>query len=171
MTTAASRVSGVLLIVLGAWGALVPFLGPSIGFAYTSTAGAPKAWQWSTDHLYLSVVPGAAALLGGLLIVMAPRAMSVLGGLLAALGGAWFVAGGPVLAVAGIGKGPGTPYVASGAMFSSATMKLLENMGFFTGTGVVIVFFAALAMGRAGLASAASGELASESTGAFQPSY
>ncbi|MBO0822689.1 MAG: hypothetical protein J2P27_02390 [Actinobacteria bacterium] len=167
MTTAASRVSGVLLIVLGAWGALVPFLGPSIGFAYTPN----KAWQWSTDHLYLSVVPGAAALLGGLLIVMAPRAMSVLGGLLAALGGAWFVAGGPVLAVAGIGKGPGTPVVASGAMFSSATMKLLENMGFFTGTGVVIVFFAALAMGRAGLANAASGELASESTGAFQPSY
>jgi hypothetical protein len=146
MTTLTSRASGCLLILLGAWGALVPFVGPYFGYAYTPD----KTWMYNSGRLYLSVLPGAAAVLGGLLMFISPR-ITALGGLLAALGGAWFVIGVPVLAVARPGTGPGSPATASGAMFGPATMHLLENIGFFSGLGALIVFVAAVALGRTGV--------------------
>jgi hypothetical protein len=79
-------VSGVLLILLGAWGGLAPFVGPYFRFAYTPD----KAWAYTSGRLWLSIVPGAAALLGGLLVVSAShRGVGGTGAFLAALGGAW----------------------------------------------------------------------------------
>lgn len=147
MTTLTSRASGCLLVLLGAWGALVPFVGPYFGYAYTPD----KAWAYTSGRLWLSVLPGAAAFLGGLLVLASARATAA-GGFLAAVGGAWFVIGVPVLAVAKPAIAHGSPVSTSGAMFSPATMHLLENLGFFSGLGVLIVFLAALAMGRAGVA-------------------
>ncbi len=166
MSTATSRVSGFLLILLGAWGALVPFIGPYFGYYY----GADKTWLYTSGRLWLSVLPGAAAFLGGLLVLALPRA-SAPGALLAALGGAWFVIGVPVLAVVKPGTGPGKPGTASGAMFSPATMHLLENIGFFSGLGVVIVFFGALALGRSGVSRIEAGEVEAESADAFNPAF
>jgi hypothetical protein len=53
-------VTGLLLILLGAWGALVPFFGPNINWAYL----ADPAWTWTTAKGWLEVLPGAAAALG-----------------------------------------------------------------------------------------------------------
>jgi hypothetical protein len=167
MTIAVSRFCGCLLVVLGAWGALVPFIGPYIGYAYTPD----KTWTLNSGRLWLSVVPGAAAFFGGLLVLLWPRMMSVAGALLAALGGVWFVIGVPVLAVAKPGIAPGKPVTTAGAMFSPAVMRLLETVGFFSGLGVVVVFFAAVALGRARLASVAGGEIASEPVDAFNPAF
>ena len=47
-------VTGVLLIILGAWGGLVPFVGPYFHYAYTPD----KAWAYTSGRLYLSIVPG-----------------------------------------------------------------------------------------------------------------
>src|SRR5258708_17251551 len=99
MTTGANvprrgRVSGLLLMLLGAWGALIPFVGPYFGYAYTPD----KAWAYNSGRLWLSVAPGAAVFLGGLLATVSARAAQV-GAFLAALGGAWFVLGQPVTAV------------------------------------------------------------------------
>src|SRR5258708_31730855 len=93
MTTGANvprrgRVSGLLLMLLGAWGALIPFVGPYFGYAYTPD----KAWAYNSGRLWLSVAPGAAVFLGGLLATVSARAAQV-GAFLAALGGAWFVLG------------------------------------------------------------------------------
>jgi len=78
-------VNGLLLILLGAWGGLVPFLGPRIGLNYTADA----AWTFTWAKLWLEVLPGVAVLIGGLgLIGTAARAGGVLWGWLAALGGA-----------------------------------------------------------------------------------
>ncbi len=89
-------VSGVLLILLGAWGGLVPFVGPYFHYAYTPD----KALHYTSGRLWLSIVPGAAALLGGLLVVLAThRAVGLFGGLLGALGGAWFIVGASVTAL------------------------------------------------------------------------
>jgi len=78
-------VSGVLLILLGAWGALAPFVGPYFHFAYTPD----RAWAYTSGRLWLSVVPGVAALAGGLLVTFAThRGVGIFGALLAALGGA-----------------------------------------------------------------------------------
>jgi hypothetical protein len=140
-------VSGVLLILLGAWGGLAPFVGPYFHFAYSPD----KAWHYTSGRLWLSIVPGAAALLGGLIVAgTAHRVIGILGGLLAALGGVWFISGGSaiILIVKNGSISPGLPLAGSLGPLSSATRQFLEGLGFFTGTGVLILFLAALAMGR-----------------------
>ena len=140
-------VSGVLLILIGAWGGLAPFVGPYFRFAYTPD----KAWAYTSGRLWLSIVPGAAALLGGLLVTgAAHRAVGCFGAFIAALGGAWFIVGGPVIALA-VKSGsisPGAPLTGSLGSLSLATRLFLEQFAFFTGIGVLILFFGALALGR-----------------------
>ena len=154
-------VAGVLLIILGAWGGLIPFVGPYFHYAYTPDT----AWHYTSGRLYLSIVPGAAALIGGLLAVLAShRAVGVLGALLAALGGGWFILGGPIIALV-VKSGsisPGSPLAGAVGSLSSATRVFLESLGFFTGTGVLIVFLAALALGRFSVVSVRDAALADE---------
>lgn len=137
---------GGLLMLLGAWGAVIPFVGPYFGYAFTPD----KAWAYTSGRLWLSIVPGAAAFLGGL-VVLASDGAAAAGAFLAALGGAWFVLGQSIVAEAFSGNSisSGSPIAVSGAAFGPTTMKFVEGLGFFYGLGVVIVFFAALAMGRA----------------------
>jgi hypothetical protein len=140
-------VSGVLLILIGAWGGLAPFVGPYFRFAYSPD----KAWAYTSGRLWLSIVPGAAAVLGGLLVTgAAHRAVGCFGAFIAALGGAWFIVGGPVIALT-VKSGsisPGAPLTGSLGSLSSATRVFLEQFAFFTGVGVLILFFGALALGR-----------------------
>jgi hypothetical protein len=132
--------SGVLLILLGAWGALIAFIGPYFNYAYTPD----RAWVYNSDRLWLQILPGAATLLGGLIVlVAATRPVAVFGAWLAALGGAWFVVGMPLSTLWTSG---GTP--AGGTAVGGTVSRAMENIGFFTGLGVVIIFFAALALGR-----------------------
>jgi hypothetical protein len=98
-------------------------------------------------------VPGAAAFLGGVMVLLAAsRAAAMTSGFLAALAGAWFVTGVPILARVTT-AGPGVPAVSRGSGFSAPVMRQVEGLGFYHGLGVVIVFFAALALAR--LAAAA----------------
>ena len=130
--------SGVLLILLGLWGGLLPFAGPYFGFCFTPD----DTWVYNTDRLQLSIAPGAAAVLGGLiLLASANRAMAMFGGWLAALGGAWFAVG-PFLAALWDVPGVGTP------LGTSEGQVVAEQLSGFTGLGVVIVFLAAFALGR-----------------------
>ena len=140
-------VSGVLLILLGAWGGLAPFVGPYFRFAYTPD----KAWAYTSGRLWLSIVPGAAAVLGGLLVAGAGhRAVGCFGAFIAAAGGAWFIVGGAVIALA-VKNGsisPGVPLTGTLGPLSAATRVFLEQLAFFTGIGALILFFGALALGR-----------------------
>lgn len=133
---------GLLLMLLGAWGALIPFVGPYFGYAYTPDT----AWTYTSGRLWLSVLPGAAAFLGGLLVLLSAR----VGAFLAALGGVWFVIGRPVVAevVTSGSVTAGSPVSTPSAAFGASTMHFLEGLGFFYGLGVAIVFVAALALGR-----------------------
>jgi hypothetical protein len=131
--------SGLLLILLGAWGALVPFVGPYFHYAYTPD----KAWTYTSGRLWLEVLPGAAVALGGLIVLAsAYRPTAHFGAWLAALGGAWFALGsviGPTWS--GMNMATGTPV-------GGHVTRALEQIGFFTGLGVVIVLLAAMAIGR-----------------------
>src|SRR5215472_13670506 len=131
--------SGLLLVLLGAWGALVPFVGPSFHYAYTPD----KAWAYTSGRLWLEILPGAGALLGGLVVLAsAYRPAAHFGAWLAALSGAWFALGGILGQTwSGINMNPGTPV-------GGTTMRAFEQIGFFTGLGVVIVAVAAMAVGR-----------------------
>ncbi|HVI35675.1 MAG TPA: hypothetical protein VM684_05560, partial [Gaiellales bacterium] len=84
--------SGLLLLILGAWAALAPMIGPYFNVAYTP---APNdAWHWTAARGWLEVLPGAAAFLGGLLLlVSSSRVMTMFGGWLAAAGGTWLIVG------------------------------------------------------------------------------
>jgi hypothetical protein len=148
-------VTGLLLILLGAWGALAPFVGPYLHFAYTPD----RAWAYTSGRLWLEVVPGVAAALGGL-IVLATRSRTAggLGAFLAALGGAWFVVGTAVTAqfIKSGSISPGKPVGGSASAAGTSLRQFAEGMGFFTGIGVVIVFFAAVALGRFTVAGAES---------------
>ena len=139
--------SGFLLMLLGLWGALIPFVGPYFDYAYTPD----KAWTYNTGRLWLELLPGAAVFFGGFLLMIARgRHTALFGALLAAAAGAWFTLG-PVLSPLWNNHVPmgGTP--ASNTVY----MRIMEQLGFFTALGVVIVFIAAMALGR--IASVASG--------------
>ena len=152
------RVIGSLLMLLGAWGALVPFVGPYFGYAYTPD----KAWAYTSGRLWLSVLPGAAAFLGGLLVLASDDA-AIFGAFLAALGGTWLVVGQPVAAFALAGRhiSAGSPVATSGAIFGPATMRFLEPLGFFYGLGIVVIFFAAVALGEVIVARMAANRFSS----------
>src|SRR6516165_5799489 len=139
--------SGFLLMLLGLWGALIPFVGPYFHYAYTPD----QAWAYNTGRLWLELLPGAAVFTGGFLLMIARgRHIALFGALLAAAAGAWFTLG-PVLSPLW------NQHVAMGGSPASATvyMRIMEQLGFFTALGVVIVFVAAMALGR--IASVTSG--------------
>jgi hypothetical protein len=145
---------GLLLILLGAWGGLVPFIGPYFKFAFTPD----KAWAYTSGRLYLSALPGAVALVSGL-IIMATRSRTagVLSGLLATVAGAWFIVGAAITdtVLGHTSINPGLPVVHAGANGGpSPIWVFLEQLGFFVGVGALIIFFAAIAIGRFSLLSA-----------------
>ena len=135
--------SGILLMLLGAWGALIPFIGPYFNFSYTPD----KAWTWTAARGWLEVLPGAAAFVGGLLLLMsASRLVTLFGAWLAIAAGAWFAVGQSLATPLHIGS-PGQP-----AGWGSG-VRALESLALFAGLGVVIVFLAAAAFGRLSLVS------------------
>jgi hypothetical protein len=131
--------SGVLLALLGIWGGLIPFVGPYFRYAYTPD----KAWTYNTGRLWLEILPGAAVLLGALLLIAARgRHTALFGAFVAVVGGAWFAVGN-VLAPLWTSANP------AGVPASTTTlMRAMEQIGFFTGLGVAVVLLAGLAAGR-----------------------
>jgi hypothetical protein len=132
--------SGVVLVLLGAWGALIPFIGPYFHYAYTPDS----AWTYNTGRLWLEILPGAATLLGGLIVLLtSARPVAMFGACLAAVSGVWFVVGIPLSTQWTTDGGP-----AAGFPVGSSLTRVVEQIGFFGGLGAAIVFFAALALGR-----------------------
>lgn len=131
--------SGFLLVLLGIWGAIIPFIGPSFGYAF----GTHATWYYTADRLYLDILPGVAVVVGGLILIRAGnRASGILGSWLAIVGGAWFVVGPAVSRLWENSLGP-----IGGPMFGP-TRQMLELVGAFYGLGALIVALAAFALGR-----------------------
>lgn len=131
---------GLIVMLLGLWGALIPFVGPYFNFSFTPDPDT--AWVWTSARGWLEVLPGAAAFIGGLLLLMSgSRLSSQVGAALGALAGAWFIVGRTLAPVVGI-DGMGTPEA------SGVNMSALQDLAFFGGLGAIILFFSALMMGR-----------------------
>ena len=139
MPRSRGALSGLLLILLGAWGALIPFFGPNVNWAYMTD----PAWTWTTAKGWLEVLPGVVAAVGGLILLVAGnRASAVFGGWLAVVAGAWFVVGrafAPTLQIGDVGQP---------AAASDLKRALLE-VTYFTGLGALIVFLGGAALARA----------------------
>jgi hypothetical protein len=132
--------SGVLLILLGAWGALIPLVGPYFHYGYTPDT----AWTFTSGRIWLEIVPGAAAFIGGLIVLTSSlRPVAMFGAWLAALSGAWFAVGttlSPLWAKGAVSF--------AGSPTGGTVHRAAEQIGFFTGLGVLIAFLAALVIGR-----------------------
>lgn len=137
--------SGFLLLVLGAWAALAPMIGPYFNLAYTP---APDdAWHWTAARGWLEVLPGVAVFLGGLLLLVSTsRVMTLFGGWLAAAGGAWLIIGPPLADAMNLDIGTPDPRSSSG-------LRALDALLLFYGVGAVILFLAALGLGRLSVVS------------------
>jgi hypothetical protein len=139
MARSTGMASGLLIMVLGVWGALIPFVGPYFDYSF----GINTTWHFTTDRLWLNILPGALAVIAGLLLLRAATRMAgILAGWLGVIAGAWFVVGPAVSTTWESGTGPiGRP------LFGS-TRQMLELVGYFYGLGALIVAIAAFSVGR-----------------------
>lgn len=155
-------VSGLLLVLLGLWGALIPLVGPYFHYAYTPDS----AWTLTAGRVWLEIVPGAATFLGGaILLVSASRPLAMFGAELAAAAGAWFALGMVIIPLwpAASTLDPGSP------AGTTTVLRQLEHLGFYTGLGVVIVFVAALALGRLTVVGVRDARLAERGAAVAEP--
>jgi hypothetical protein len=129
--------SGIGLVLLGAWGAVIPFVGPYFHYAY-----APDTtWTWSSGRFVLEVLPGVVAFVAGLiLLVTASRIVAVAASWLAIAAGAWFVIG-PLVAPLWNANYIGSPV-------GSTRDIAVEQIGMFFGLGAAIILCGAVSLGR-----------------------
>jgi len=127
------------VLLLGLWGGLVPFVGPYFNFAMHSD----QTWQWFTDRAWLSVLPGAVAVIGGLLMIRGGTRSSIsLGAMLGLGAGLWFVAGPVVSSLWNNGA------VTVGPPLGAHNLtRALEWIGYFYGVGALLILFSSYALG------------------------
>ncbi len=119
--------AGIALLVLGVWGAVLPFAGPAFGYGM----GGGPAWAWTESHTTLHLLPGLAAVAGALLLLRSSdRATSAFGAFVAVLAGGWFVIG-PSLHPLWAGQSMGGMM----GMGDSALSTALSELGYHYGTG------------------------------------
>jgi hypothetical protein len=126
---------GVLIALLGAWAFFVPLVGPYFNFGFASD----EAWQFSARQWELQLAPGAAAFVGGVMLVLpGRRLLGWLGGALALVAGLWLVVGPSFYPV--FSSGTVQPY-------GSEWMQALRWIGHFYAVGALILYFAGWAHG------------------------
>jgi hypothetical protein len=151
--------SGMLLVLLGLWGGLIPFIGPYVDFAYDPNT----PWTWTPARGWLQVLPGAVTVLGGLMLMMSRnRATAMFGGWLAVMAGAWFVIGRLLATPLGLGDF-GAPVPTS-----QAGLVALE-LTFYTGLGAAIVALGGMALGRLSVRSVRDIRYAQQSVDRYRP--
>jgi hypothetical protein len=138
MPRSRGAVTGILLVILGAWGSLIPFVGPHFNFAYTPD----QAWTWTAARGWLEVLPGVTTIVGGLLLIASRnRASAMFGAWLAVLGGAWFVVGvafAPMLRIGTIGD----------PVAATDSKRAVLEVSYFSGLGALIVFLGGAVLSR-----------------------
>lgn len=148
--------SGILLILLGLWGALIPFVGPYFNYGFLQN----QTWVWNINRLWLNVLPGAAVVLGGMVLLgFATRISLAAAAWLTVVAGGWFVVG-PMLSVFWHSNTPAT-----GPALGGPHRQALEWLGFHYGLGVLIVFIGTLALGRLSVVREGDAEFAAAAAG------
>jgi hypothetical protein len=138
MRSLSTRAAGLLILALGIWGGLVPFVGHYFHFSL----GPDQAWHWNRDRLFLDVLPGVAAALGGLMLIgSGPRRSARLGALLALVAGIWFAVGPDV---SHLWNAAG----AQGHTHGARLVSVLELVTYHTGLGALIAALGGYALPR-----------------------
>src|SRR6266567_4582546 len=139
---------GLILILLGGWGGVAPFIGPSIGYGFTPDV----AWHSTPGRLDLSAIPGAIVVVAGLFVLVTRnRGIGGFFAVAAAVGGGWFIAGASLVRLLPPAQ---VASITPGAPIETGTSRVvLTGLAFYGGTGALIVFFSALALGRFSIAA------------------
>jgi uncharacterized membrane protein len=132
-------ITGFLIVLLGLWGALIPFVGPYFNYAMHSD----QTWQWFSDRFWLEVLPGIVAVLGGLILMRgATRASTSFGAMMALAAGLWYIVGPNVSMLWNHGA------ITIGPPIGQHNItRTLEWLGFFYGLGGLITLFSSYALG------------------------
>jgi hypothetical protein len=141
--------SGLLLVVFGAWGALVPFIGPSFGWGWNTD----QSWHWTAARGWYELLPGCVAAVAGLLMLVATSRVATLASAwLGALAGGWFIIGPPLVPALTLGA-LGAPNGGSGDTIAEQTVRALKELTYFYVLGALIIFLSAAAFGRLSVVS------------------
>ncbi|HEY2637632.1 MAG TPA: hypothetical protein VGI54_09610 [Solirubrobacteraceae bacterium] len=139
MRRSTGAASGLTILILGVWGALIPFVGPYFNFSYSPD----KTWHWSTGRLWLDVIPGVVAAIAGFMLMGAGRrGRAGLAAWLALCAGVWFVCGPIVSELWNHGVAQ------TGVPLHARATRVLEQLAFYQGIGVAIAALAGIALGR-----------------------
>lgn len=136
--------AGILIALVGIWGAISVFVGPVFGWGPTTGT----SWSWTTQNWMLHLAPGAAALVCGILILAAnPRRLAGgrgvidLAALVVVAAGVWFVIGPALWGVFETG-----PAFTSG----TPTNEFWYQLGSSLGPGLALTFLGGMAL-KAGI--------------------
>lgn len=128
--------AGVILLLLGLWGAAASFIGPHIGLASVADGAT-----WTAERGWLQVLPGAATAIGGLVLAASRnRAIAMLGAWISLAGGLWFIVGRAVADQLGLIDVSVRPLTDGAGTWAELSQ--------FAGIGALVVFFAAVSIGR-----------------------
>jgi hypothetical protein len=154
---------GTLLVLLGLWGALIPLVGPYFNYEF----GSDSTWDVTWQRVWLDILPGAALVLGGLILIGAKtRPAGVVGAWLALAGGIWFAVGPPVSM---LWHGTQSVYAPIGQPLNGKNVQFLELLGYFYGLGALATALAGFALGRLSIVGVRDVEVAAARTGATAP--
>lgn len=156
---------GLCAMLVSAWGAIVPFVGPTFG--YTSNGAA--SWTWTFQHAMLYLVPGGVGVLISLGVISRAgggkaitRASLGLLGLVLVACGAWFVIGPAAW-----------PMLHGGRVFGAGTTptaSFVNQIGYNLGIGVLLAAFGGMVMkamtGEREIRTAATAQAAPRATAA-----
>jgi hypothetical protein len=132
-------VSGSLIVLLGLWGGLIPFIGPYFNYAMHSD----QTWHWFSDRFWLEVLPAAVTVAGGVIMIGGVRRLSTsFGAMLALAAGLWFIVGPNVSMLWNHGAITVGPPIGAHNI-----TRTLEWLGFFYALGGLITMFSAYALG------------------------
>jgi hypothetical protein len=136
---------GILTIAISAWGGIVPYIGPAIGFSADGTG----SWSWNLTHSVLALIPGAIGVLVGFSFLARVPADGIgrrkaslgMAGLVAMACGAWFAIG-PLAwrVIDNVG-----PYFVS----TTPLRQLADQAGYSLGPGLLLGMGGAFAIGWA----------------------
>lgn len=137
--------AGLVLALMGAWGAGVVYWGPAINL---SAPNDVHAWQWTGSHAVLNLIPGAVGCAAGLVIMAAAPVANRVGAhlwtLLASLtsigAGAWFILGRPIYTLA-------DPAANVLSLKATSLHQLIAVWSYALVPGLVLVAFGALVFG------------------------
>src|SRR5262249_28448669 len=136
--------SGLIVAALGIWAGLIPFVGPYFHYGFAPDA----SWHWATSRLWLDVLPGAALIIGGVMMFSASsRTHGIAGSLIGLIAGGWLLLGSAV-SLFWHGATVGIVHSGIGAPIGGPDRAAVEMIGFFYGAGALAVALSGIAFGR-----------------------